>query len=141
MQSVGRLHSLLTGLKHSPSGRLTDLLRACARDPSILEQDVFQRSLLACCLEIVIFSYRPPGDFPRVIHIFQLPAYHFYKVEEQVLESLAWRGGSPLWDSIQGAKNQPPACQEVMPPQHLRMGTEAAVLAAPLSPLTTMALT
>uniref|UniRef100_A0A8C8H6N8 Retinoblastoma-like protein 2 n=1 Tax=Oncorhynchus tshawytscha TaxID=74940 RepID=A0A8C8H6N8_ONCTS len=210
MQSVGRLHSLLTGLKHRPSGRLTDLLRACARDPSetistrlkdmcqvycqhfegkgeenaglgkdiavkyfrlaealyyktleavidqekerlgdtdlsgILEQDVFQRSLLACCLEIVIFSYRPPGDFPRVIHIFQLPAYHFYKVievlvraeqglfrevvkhlnqvEEQVLESLAWRGGSPLWDSVREAKNQPPACQEVMPPQHLEDG-------------------
>uniref|UniRef100_A0A8C8M3I9 Retinoblastoma-like 2 (p130) n=1 Tax=Oncorhynchus tshawytscha TaxID=74940 RepID=A0A8C8M3I9_ONCTS len=206
MQSVGRLHSLLTGLKHRPSGRLTDLLRACARDPSetistrlkdmcqvycqhfegkgeenaglgkdiavkyfrlaealyyktleavidqekerlgdtdlsgILEQDVFQRSLLACCLEIVIFSYRPPGDFPRVIHIFQLPAYHFYKVievlvraeqglfrevvkhlnqvEEQVLESLAWRGGSPLWDSVREAKNQPPACQEVGHPQH-----------------------
>uniref|UniRef100_A0A4W5KX24 RB transcriptional corepressor like 2 n=1 Tax=Hucho hucho TaxID=62062 RepID=A0A4W5KX24_9TELE len=210
MQSVGRLHSLLTGLKHRPSGKLTDLLRACARDPSetistrlkdmcqvfcqhfegkgeenaglgkdiavkyfrlaealyyktleavidqekerlgdtdlsgILEQDVFQRSLLACCLEIVIFSYRPPGDFPRVIHIFQLPAYHFYKVievlvraeqglfrevvkhlnqvEEQVLESLAWRGGSPLWDSVREAKNQPPACQEVMPPQHLEDG-------------------
>ncbi|CAB1313494.1 unnamed protein product, partial [Coregonus sp. 'balchen'] len=223
MQSVGRLHSLLTGLKHSPSGRLTDLLRACARDPSeaistrlkdmcqlfcqhfegngeenaglgkdiavkyfrlaetlyyktleavidqekerlgdtdlsgILEQDVFQRSLLACCLEIVIFSYRPPGDFPRVIHIFQLPAYHFYKVievlvraeqglfrevvkhlnqvEEQVLESLAWRGGSPLWDSIRGAKNQPPACQEVMPPQHLEDGDRGSSAgSAPLTP-------
>lgn len=46
----------------------------------ILEQDVFHRSLLACCLEIVIFSYRPPGDFPNMISIFQLPAYHFYKV-------------------------------------------------------------
>ncbi|KAL0968597.1 hypothetical protein UPYG_G00269000 [Umbra pygmaea] len=207
MQSVGRLHSLLIGLKHGPSGRLRDVFRACARDPSevistrltemcqlfcqhyegsrgdssglgkdiavryfrlaealyyktleaiieqekkrlgdadlsgILEQDVFQRSLLACCLEIVIFSYRPPGDFPRVIHIFQLPAYHFYKVvevlvraeqglfrevvkhlnqvEEQVLENLAWRVGSPLWDSVRAAKNQPPACQEVMPPHHL----------------------
>uniref|UniRef100_A0A3P8YQL2 Retinoblastoma-like 2 (p130) n=1 Tax=Esox lucius TaxID=8010 RepID=A0A3P8YQL2_ESOLU len=204
MQSVGRLHSLLAGLKHGPSGRLKDLFRSCARDPSeaistrltemcqlfghrydgsredrsgmgkdiavkyfrlaealyyktletimdqekkrlgdmdlssILEQDLFQRSLLVCCLEIVIFSYRPPGDFPRVIQIFQLPAYHFYKVievlvraeqglfrevvkhlnqiEEQVLESLAWEGGSPLWDSIRGAKNQAPACQEVMPP-------------------------
>uniref|UniRef100_A0A8C8IYE4 Retinoblastoma-like 2 (p130) n=1 Tax=Oncorhynchus tshawytscha TaxID=74940 RepID=A0A8C8IYE4_ONCTS len=215
MQSVGRLHSLLTGLKRGPSRRLTDLLRSCARDPSevistrlkdmcqlfcqhyegnweenaglgkdiavyfcmaealyyktleavidqekkrlgnldlsgILEQDVFQRSLLACCLEIVIFSYRPPGDFPRIIHIFQLPAYHFYKVievlvrveqglfrkvvkhlnqvEEQVLESLAWRGGSPLWDSVRGAKNQPPSCQEVMPPQHLEDGDGAAPL-------------
>uniref|UniRef100_A0A8C8M2S4 Retinoblastoma-like protein 2 n=1 Tax=Oncorhynchus tshawytscha TaxID=74940 RepID=A0A8C8M2S4_ONCTS len=223
MQSVGRLHSLLTGLKHRPSGRLTDLLRACARDPSetistrlkdmcqvycqhfegkgeenaglgkdiavkyfrlaealyyktleavidqekerlgdtdlsgILEQDVFQRSLLACCLEIVIFSYRPPGDFPRVIHIFQLPAYHFYKVievlvraeqglfrevvkhlnqvEEQVLESLAWRGGSPLWDSVREAKNQPPACQEVMPPQHLEDGNgDSSAGSAPLFP-------
>uniref|UniRef100_A0A8C7PC87 Retinoblastoma-like 2 (p130) n=1 Tax=Oncorhynchus mykiss TaxID=8022 RepID=A0A8C7PC87_ONCMY len=215
MQSVGRLHSLLTGLKRGPSRRLTDLLRSCARDPSevistrlkdmcqlfcqhyegnweenaglgkdiavyfclaealyyktleavidqekkrlgnldlsgILEQDVFQRSLMACCLEIVIFSYRPPGDFPRIIHIFQLPAYHFYKVievlvrveqglfrkvvkhlnqvEEQVLESLAWRGGSPLWDSVRGAKNQPPSCQEVMPPQHLEDGDGAAPL-------------
>uniref|UniRef100_A0A673WMC5 Retinoblastoma-like protein 2 n=1 Tax=Salmo trutta TaxID=8032 RepID=A0A673WMC5_SALTR len=223
MQSVGRLHSLLTGLKHRPSGRLTDLLRACARDPSetistrlkdmcqvfcqhfegkgeenaglgkdiavkyfrlaealyyktleavidqekerlgdtdlsgILEQDVFQRSLLACCLEIVIFSYRPPGDFPQVIHIFQLPAYHFYKVievlvraeqglfrevvkhlnqvEEQVLESLAWRGGSPLWDSVREAKNQPPACQEVMPPQHLEDGNgDSSAGSAPLIP-------
>uniref|UniRef100_A0A6Q2XQI2 Retinoblastoma-like 2 (p130) n=1 Tax=Esox lucius TaxID=8010 RepID=A0A6Q2XQI2_ESOLU len=214
MQSVGRLHSLLAGLKHGPSGRLKDLFRACARDPSeaistrltemcqlfghrydgsredrsgmgkdiavkyfrlaealyyktletimdqekkrlgdmdlssILEQDLFQRSLLVCCLEIVIFSYRPPGDFPRVIQIFQLPAYHFYKVievlvraeqglfrevvkhlnqiEEQVLESLAWEGGSPLWDSIRGAKNQAPACQEVglLPPTHYTPGFE-----------------
>lgn len=46
----------------------------------ILEQDIFHRSLLVCCLEIVIFSYRPPGDFPNLITIFQLPAYHFYKV-------------------------------------------------------------
>ncbi|KAJ8002850.1 hypothetical protein DPEC_G00163250 [Dallia pectoralis] len=209
-QSVGRLHSLLTGLKHGPSGRLKDMFRACARDPGeaistrltemcrhfghcyegsredysgtgkdiavkyfrlaealyyktleavidqekkrlgdmdlsgILEHDVFQRSLLVCCLEIVIFSYRPPGDFPRVIHIFRLPAYQFYKVievlvraeqglfrevvkhlnqiEEQVLESLAWEGGSPLWESVRGAKNQLPAYQEVMPPQHMEDG-------------------
>uniref|UniRef100_A0A3B4XRW9 Retinoblastoma-like protein 2 n=1 Tax=Seriola lalandi dorsalis TaxID=1841481 RepID=A0A3B4XRW9_SERLL len=101
----------------------------------ILEQDIFHRSLLACCLEIVTFSYRPPGDFPNVITIFQLPAYHFYKVievlvrseqglfrevvkhlnqvEEQVLESLAWSRDSPLWESLRGAKDLVPACQEV----------------------------
>ncbi|CAB1322835.1 unnamed protein product [Coregonus sp. 'balchen'] len=223
MQSVGRLHSLLTGLKRGPiSASVLSCVRACARDPSeaistrlkdmcqlfcqhyegngeenaglgkyvavyfrlaetlyyktleavidqeknrlgnvdlsgILEQDVFQRSLLACCLEIIIFSYRPPGDFPRVIHIFQLPAYHFYKVievlvrveqglfrevvkhlnqvEEQVLESLAWMGGSPLWDSVRGAKNQPPSCQEVMPPQHLEDGDGGSSAgSAPLTP-------
>uniref|UniRef100_A0A3Q3QUG7 Uncharacterized protein n=1 Tax=Monopterus albus TaxID=43700 RepID=A0A3Q3QUG7_MONAL len=140
MESVGRLHTLLSGTKQGPSTKLTETL-TCARDPSdviskrlkdmyerfsehyegsgaenrdmavkyfhlaealyyrilesiierekmilgdadlscILEQDIFHRSLLACCLEIVIFSYRPPGDFPNVINIFQLPAYHFYK--------------------------------------------------------------
>ncbi|XP_068996098.1 retinoblastoma-like protein 2 isoform X2 [Embiotoca jacksoni] len=113
----------------------------------ILEQDVFHRSLLACCLEIVIFSYRPPGDFPNVIGVFQLPAYHFYKVievlvrseqglfrevvkhlnqvEEQVLESLAWTRDSPLWDSLRGTKDKVPACQEVMPPQYLEQNEES----------------
>lgn len=207
MQSVGRLHTLLTGFKYRPSMRLRDAFRSCVRDPSesiaarlkemsemflqnyegtgeenkrlardvavkyfclaealyyksleaiitqekkrlgdvdlsgILQQDVFHRSLIACCLEIVIFSYRPPGEFPRVLQIFDLPAYHFYKVievlvraeeglfrevvkhlnhvEEQVLDCLAWKGNSPLWDSIREAKNCVPACQEVMPPQHL----------------------
>lgn len=114
----------------------------------ILEQDVFHRSLLVCCLEIVVFSYRPPGDFPNLINIFQIPAYHFYKVievlvrseqglfrevvkhlnqvEEQVLESLAWTSGSPLWEALAGASDRVsdrvPACQQVMPPQYLEPG-------------------
>ncbi|XP_059192050.1 retinoblastoma-like protein 2 [Centropristis striata] len=113
----------------------------------ILEQDVFHRSLLTCCLEIVVFSYRPPGDFPNLISIFQLPAYQFYKVievlvrseqglfrevvkhlnqvEEQVLESLAWTSDSPLWESLRGAKDQVPACQQVMPPQYLEQSEES----------------
>ncbi|XP_042609520.1 retinoblastoma-like protein 2 isoform X3 [Cyprinus carpio] len=214
MQSVGRLHTLLTGFKYRPRIRHRDIFRSCVRDPSesiaarlkemseiflqyyertgkdnkslardvavkyfclaealyyksleviinqekkrlgdidlsgILEQDIFQRSLVVCCLEIVIFSYRPPGEFPRVLQIFDLPAYHFYKVievlvraeeglfrevvkhlnhvEEQVLESLAWKGNSPLWLSIREAKNCVPACQEVMPPQHLEDSSESS---------------
>ncbi|XP_070406587.1 retinoblastoma-like protein 2 isoform X2 [Nothobranchius furzeri] len=120
----------------------------------ILEQDVFHRSLLACCLEIVTFSYRPPGDFPRVIHTFQLPAYHFYKVievlvrseqglfrevvkhlnqvEEQVLESLAWTSNSPLWHSLQSA--QVPTCQEVMPPQYLEQNEDSGGAGIALTP-------
>ncbi|KAM9376938.1 retinoblastoma-like protein 2 isoform 2-T2 [Pholidichthys leucotaenia] len=125
---------------------------------NILEQDVFHRSLLACCLEIVIFSYRPPGDFPNVISIFQLPAYHFYKVievlvrseqglfrevvkhlnqvEEQVLESLAWTRDSPLWESLRAAKEQHvPSCQEVMPPQHLEQNDDSSTGSIPRTPV------
>ncbi|XP_040894043.1 retinoblastoma-like protein 2 isoform X2 [Toxotes jaculatrix] len=123
----------------------------------ILEQDVFHRSLVACCLEIVVFSYRPPGDFPSMISIFQLPAYHFYKVievlvrseqglfrevvkhlnqvEEQVLESLAWTSGSPLWESLHGSKDHVPACQEVMPPQYLEQNDEGSTGSVPITPV------
>ncbi|XP_070686183.1 retinoblastoma-like protein 2 [Pempheris klunzingeri] len=123
----------------------------------IMEQDIFHRSLLVCCLEIVIFSYRPPGDFPNLIGIFQLPAYHFYKVievlvrseqglfrevvkhlnqvEEQVLESLAWTSDSPLWESLRGAKDAVPACQQVMPPQYLEQNDEGSTGSVPVTPI------
>ncbi|XP_037834216.1 retinoblastoma-like protein 2 [Kryptolebias marmoratus] len=221
MKSVGRLHTLLSGTKHGPSAKLTQILRGCSRDPSdvisqrlkdmfdvfaqhyedsdaesrgmdkdmavkyfhlsealyyrilesiierekmilgdadlscILEQDVFHRSLLACCLEIVTFSYRPPGEFPNIINIFQLPAYHFYKVievlvrseqglfrevvkhlnqvEEQVLDSLAWTSDSPLWQSLQSAKV--PSCQEVMPPQYLEQNDDINTSGVPVTPM------
>lgn len=38
---------------------------------------------------------------------------HLNHVEEQVLESLAWKESSPLWESIKVAKNRVPSCQEV----------------------------
>uniref|UniRef100_A0A674MSQ5 RB transcriptional corepressor like 2 n=1 Tax=Takifugu rubripes TaxID=31033 RepID=A0A674MSQ5_TAKRU len=209
MNSVGRLHTLLSGTQQGPSAKLAETFRACARDPSdvitrrlqgmfelfsqhfevkyfhlaealyyrtlesiierekmilgnadlscILEQDVFHRSLLVCCLEIVIFSYRPPGDFPNLISIFQLPAYHFYKVievlvrseqglfrevvkhlnqvEEQVLESLAWTSNSPLWETLRGAKDQVPACKQVMPPQYLEQNNDSSSGSLPITPV------
>ncbi|XP_070985269.1 retinoblastoma-like protein 2 isoform X2 [Oncorhynchus clarkii lewisi] len=117
--------------------------RLGAKDISgILEHDLFQRSLVACCLEMVIFSHQPPGSFPLVIDIFSLAPYDFYKVielvlraeegllpgvvrhlthiEEQILESLAWRRDSPLWDQIRAAKGQGqlPAYHQVMLPQY-----------------------
>uniref|UniRef100_A0AAZ3SS58 Retinoblastoma-associated protein A-box domain-containing protein n=1 Tax=Oncorhynchus tshawytscha TaxID=74940 RepID=A0AAZ3SS58_ONCTS len=117
--------------------------RLGAKDLSgILEHDLFQRSLVACCLEMVIFSHQPPGSFPLAIDIYSLAPFDFYKVielvlraeegllpgvvrhlthiEEQVLESLAWRRDSPLWDQIRAAKGQGqlPAYHQVMLPQY-----------------------
>uniref|UniRef100_A0A4X2LQ23 RB transcriptional corepressor like 2 n=1 Tax=Vombatus ursinus TaxID=29139 RepID=A0A4X2LQ23_VOMUR len=164
--SLSRLHTMLAGLKNSPSEKLEQVLRACTRDPSqsianrlkemyeiycqhsqtdgdfsscakeiaskhfryaeilyykvlesvidqeqkrlgdidlsgILEQDAFHRSLLACCLEVITFSYKPPGNFPFIAEIFDVPLYHFYKV---------------------------------MPPQNLERADRISVTGSPLTP-------
>uniref|UniRef100_A0A8C5ZFZ1 RB transcriptional corepressor like 2 n=1 Tax=Marmota marmota marmota TaxID=9994 RepID=A0A8C5ZFZ1_MARMA len=122
----------------------------------VLEQDAFHRSLLACCLEVVTFSYKPPGNFPFITEIFDVPLYHFYKVievfiraedglcrevvkhlnqiEEQILDHLAWKPESPLWDRIRDNENRVPTCEEVMPPQNLERGDEICITASPLTP-------
>lgn len=122
----------------------------------ILEQDAFHRSLLACCLEVVTFSYKPPGNFPFITETFDVPLYHFYKVievfiraedglcrevvkhlnqiEEQILDHLAWKPESPLWDRIRDNENRVPTCEEVMPPQNLERGDEICIAGSPLTP-------
>ncbi|XP_049559898.1 retinoblastoma-like protein 2 isoform X2 [Orcinus orca] len=122
----------------------------------ILEQDAFHRSLLACCLEVVTFSYKPPGNFPCITEIFDVPLYHFYKVievfiraedglcrevvkhlnqiEEQILDHLAWKPESPLWDRIRDNENRVPTCEEVMPPQNLERADEICIAGSPLTP-------
>uniref|UniRef100_A0A8C6RMX8 RB transcriptional corepressor like 2 n=1 Tax=Nannospalax galili TaxID=1026970 RepID=A0A8C6RMX8_NANGA len=122
----------------------------------ILEQDAFHRSLLACCLEVVTFSYKPPGNFPLIAEIFDVPLYHFYKVievfiraedglcrevvkhlnqiEEQILDHLAWKPESPLWDKIRDNENRVPTCEEVMPPQNLERTDEIYIPGCPLTP-------
>uniref|UniRef100_A0A8C0ERK2 RB transcriptional corepressor like 2 n=2 Tax=Bubo bubo TaxID=30461 RepID=A0A8C0ERK2_BUBBB len=123
---------------------------------AILEQDVFHRSLLACCLEIITFTYKPPGNFPFITEIFDIPVYHFYKVievfiraedglcrevvkhlnhiEEQILESMAWKQESILWDRIRENENKVPTCEEVMPPQYFERSAGNSVVGSPLTP-------
>ncbi|XP_073912091.1 retinoblastoma-like protein 2 isoform X1 [Castor canadensis] len=122
----------------------------------ILEQDAFHRSLLACCLEVVTFSYKPPGSFPLIAEMFDVPLYHFYKVievfiraedglcrevvkhlnqiEEQILDHLAWKPESPLWERIRDNENRVPTCEEVMPPQNLERADEICIAGSPLTP-------
>ncbi|XP_077144321.1 retinoblastoma-like protein 2 isoform X1 [Ranitomeya variabilis] len=124
---------------------------------NILEQEIFHKSLMACSLEVIIFSYKPPGTFPRVLVMFDLAPYHFYKVielvikaedglcrevvkhlnqiEEQILESMAWTPGSPLWDKIKDHEGKVPLCEEVMHPRHFEgaVGSGIPGSSAPLS--------
>lgn len=107
----------------------------------ILRNDLFQNSLVTCCLEITICSNHFPCDFPLLLHILRLAPYHFWKVvepvlradvglhhavcrhlaqaEEKVLENLTWTSESPLWEDIQANEGLLPTCQEVIPPTQL----------------------
>ncbi|NXD88156.1 RBL1 protein, partial [Halcyon senegalensis] len=107
---------------------------------ALLEQDVFHRSLMACCLEIVLFAYSSPRTFPWIIEVLDLGPFYFYKVievlirseeglsrdmvkhlnsiEEQILETLAWTRDSALWSALQASGNQVPTCEEVILPSN-----------------------
>ncbi|XP_018522522.1 retinoblastoma-like protein 2 isoform X3 [Lates calcarifer] len=107
----------------------------------ILEVDLIQRCLVACCLEITICSKPLPYDFPLLLQILKLAPYHFWRVielvlraeaglpnavithlaqvDEKVLESLAWTSDSPLWEEIRANEGHLPTCQQVMSPAQL----------------------
>ncbi|XP_061864915.1 retinoblastoma-like protein 1 isoform X3 [Colius striatus] len=128
---------------------------------ALLEQDVFHRSLLACCLEIVLFAYSSPRTFPWIIEVLDLRPFYFYKVievlirseeglsrdmvkhlnsiEEQILESLAWTRNSALWSALQASDNKVPTCEEVIFPSNFEASTGGGGLGhlpmMPISPI------
>ncbi|KAM9589947.1 retinoblastoma-like protein 1 isoform 3-T3 [Trichechus inunguis] len=113
----------------------------------LLEQDIFHRSLMACCLEIVLFAYSSPRTFPWIIEVLNLQPFYFYKVievvirseeglsrdmvkhlnsiEEQILESLAWSHDSALWEALQA--NKVPTCEEVIFPNNFETGNGGSI--------------
>uniref|UniRef100_A0A6Q2XAT5 Retinoblastoma-like 1 (p107) n=1 Tax=Esox lucius TaxID=8010 RepID=A0A6Q2XAT5_ESOLU len=162
-QSVSRLQSMVSGLRNAPSEALLQIFKSCSRDPAeaivsrvktlgetfkhnytkdseelpgvLLEQDIFHCSLMACCLEVVLFAYSSQRTFPWIISVFKLRPFYFFKVievfirseeglsrdmvkhlnsiEEQVLECRAWTADSVLWESLQQANNKVPTVEEV----------------------------
>ncbi|KAJ8717808.1 hypothetical protein PYW07_005738 [Mythimna separata] len=101
----------------------------------LLNQETYQLAVYACCTEIVLHAYGVHSlKFPRVLQIYGLSAFHFYKiielvvqavveklsrdvikhlnaVEEEVLESLVWTSDSPLWEQL--SKTPVPASNDV----------------------------
>ncbi|XP_068890175.1 retinoblastoma-like protein 1 isoform X3 [Aphelocoma coerulescens] len=128
---------------------------------ALLEQDLFHRSLLACCLEIVLFAYSSPRTFPWIIEVLDLRPFYFYKVievlirseeglsrdmvkhlnsiEEQILESLAWTRNSALWNALEASENKVPTCEEVIFPCNFEASNGGSGLGhlpmMPLSPI------
>ncbi|KAM8946067.1 retinoblastoma-like protein 1 isoform 2-T2 [Pelodytes ibericus] len=130
--------------------------RLQGKDMSILlEQDIFHRSLMTCCLEIVLFAHSSPRIFPWTIEVLNLSPFYFYKVievfirsedglsrdmvkhlnsiEEQILESRAWTNNSVLWGMVEAAENVP-TCEEVMIPSNFESGNEAGLGHLPMMP-------
>ncbi|XP_060238920.1 retinoblastoma-like protein 1 isoform X2 [Meriones unguiculatus] len=127
----------------------------------LLEQDIFHRSLVACCLEIVLFAYSSPRTFPWIIEVLDLQPFYFYKVievvirseeglsrdmvkhlnsiEEQILESLAWSNNSALWEALHASANKVPSCEEVIFPNNFEIGNGGNVQGhlpmMPMSPI------
>nr|XP_042710894.1 retinoblastoma-like protein 1 isoform X2 [Chrysemys picta bellii] len=128
---------------------------------ALLEQDIFHRSLIACCLEIVLFAYSSLRTFPWIIEVLDLQPFYFYKVievlirseeglsrdmvkhlnniEEQILESLAWTSDSALWKALQASENKVPTCEEVIYPSNFEAGNGGSGLGhlpmMPVSPI------
>ncbi|XP_075022301.1 retinoblastoma-like protein 1 isoform X1 [Calonectris borealis] len=128
---------------------------------ALLEQDVFHRSLMACCLEIVLFAYSSPRTFPWIIEVLDLRPFYFYKVievlirseeglsrdmvkhlnsiEEQILESLAWTRDSALWSALEASENKVPTCEEVIFPSNFEASNGGSGLGhlpmMPISPI------
>ncbi|XP_006639808.2 retinoblastoma-like protein 1 isoform X1 [Lepisosteus oculatus] len=111
----------------------------------LLEQDIFHRSLMACCLEVVLFAYSSQRTFPWIIDILNLRPFYFYKVievfirseeglsrdmvkhlnniEEQILECRAWSSGSALWEALEAAHSKVPTVEEVTFPSNFETGS------------------
>lgn len=106
----------------------------------VLSNEMFHVSLFACSVEIVLFAYKSQKVFPWIIETLKdfnglhFQPVDFYKVieliirdeeglsrdivkhltslEERILESMAWRSDSSLWEKIK-AQGTIPAFQDV----------------------------
>lgn len=107
-----------------------------AFDPkSLLNQEIFIKTLFACAFEITAFLCTSPQQYPWISDTLDLPHYYFYKIievvvrtedslsrdvvkhlntiEEKILDSLAWKRDSPLWKAIIDSGQGVPCCEDV----------------------------
>ncbi|XP_063058828.1 retinoblastoma-associated protein [Engraulis encrasicolus] len=131
----------------------------------LLNDSTFHSSLLACALEVVMATYGSglatdtDLSFPWLLGVFQLHGFDFYKViesfikaepslnrdivkhlercEHMIIETIAWRTNSPLFELLQQAEDsrpepaEPPAVLH-HPPQHSH--TAADLYLSPMRP-------
>lgn len=105
---------------------------------NMVSKDIFNVTLLACCLELVLEAYNTELKFPWILDCFSINAFEFFKIieivvrhgshegcltrslvkhlnsiEETCLERLTWQRTSPVWDLISSASKALPTFNEV----------------------------
>ncbi|XP_060534776.1 retinoblastoma-like protein 2 isoform X2 [Cylas formicarius] len=108
---------------------------------ALVEKDLFFQCMFVCCMEMVFFSYNFSKKFPWILETLEVKPIHFVKVielivrskdhlfrelikhlnriEETVMESLAWRSDSPIWDAIANSDQGIPRFEDIALPGHL----------------------
>ncbi|KAF0022335.1 hypothetical protein F2P81_025400 [Scophthalmus maximus] len=115
--------------------------RLQGKDMSVLlEQDIFHCSLMACCLEVVLFAYSSQRTFPWIISVVKLPPFYFFKVNfSSSLDTGSVPGSGSAPGSASGAQSHLPlvALSPIIHPRirEFRSGLGSARKDVPPSPL------
>ncbi|KOB66738.1 putative retinoblastoma-like protein 1 isoform a, partial [Operophtera brumata] len=86
---MGKFAQALREASGNPSSETTSFrcnMVTCLYYKMLLSQQTYQLAIYACCTEVVLHAYVIHSlKFPRVLQIYGLSAFHFYKVIELVL--------------------------------------------------------
>lgn len=107
----------------------------------LVQKDIFYECVFACSMEIVLYCYNCNTKFPWIISVLEIdacdfvkiielivrskdPFYrdtikHLNKIEETILESVAWKSGSSLWNLIKQYDQGIPKEEEVALPSQV----------------------
>uniref|UniRef100_A0A7E4UQI1 CULLIN_2 domain-containing protein n=1 Tax=Panagrellus redivivus TaxID=6233 RepID=A0A7E4UQI1_PANRE len=146
------LHRFLQRITLMESNKLGNANAVAEQLASIFQRSEFITSLWVCALEIVLFTYNSAREFPWSTQLVGIPCITFFKiiepvircdadlsrdmlkhlsrVEERVLEEMAWSSDSPLWKTL-SPENPFPAYEEVS--LHERGGEPATTRPIPLN--------
>lgn len=105
---------------------------------ALTEKNIFYECIFACAMEMILHAYNIPRKFPWILEIYQIEAFdfikvielivrskdafhretikHLNKIEETILEHLAWKSDSSLWVAIKKCEQDIPKEEEVALP-------------------------
>ena len=80
------------------------------------QKDVFLYWLVSVEFQVIEVLIRAEDQLSRDV------VKHLNHMEEQILESMAWRYESPLWEYLKNSEKPVPSCEEVSLPSQLGLG-------------------